>query len=178
MKIIITAFLIFSSYLFSESDTEKIEWRENVKLSWADFKGVPNRGAGYVASASSGISFSYSFKTIDDELFYHYKVECHFYPQESWYKPELVSNYILKHEQTHFDITELHARMLRKRLSESKFSKNIKVEIEGIYKTLEKQRGDMQNRFDAETEHSKNKQQEYLWEAFISKQLKAYDRWK
>lgn len=178
MKIFAAIFLFFLSFVASESDTEKIEWSETQKLTWADFKGVPTKGASYVASTSSSVSFSYSFKTYNDELEYNYSVECHFYPQESWYKTAFASDYILKHEQTHFDISEIHARILRKRISEAHFSKNIKTEIESIYEVVEGQRREMQNRFDAETEHSKNKDQEFRWEAFILKQLKAYDQWK
>jgi hypothetical protein len=178
MKIFAAIFLFFISLVATESDTEKIEWSETQKLTWADFKGVPNKGAGYVASTSSGIAFAYSYRTFENKVEYNYSVECHFYPLESWYKSASASGYILKHEQAHFDISEIHARILRKRISEAKFSINIKTEIESIYELAERQRREMQKLFDAETEHSKNKDEELRWEAFIQKQLKAYDPWR
>lgn len=178
MKIIAAIFLFFFSFVASESDTEKIEWSETQKLTWADFKGVPTKGEGYVASTSSGVAFSYSYKITEDEMEYKYSVECNFYPQESWYKTAFASDYILKHEQAHFDISEIHARILRKRISEAQFTINIKIEIESIYEIVERQRREMQKLFDAETEHSKNPEEEFRWEAFILKQLKAYDQWK
>lgn len=178
MKLIVTLFLLFSSLFPLEHSTDKIGWSESERLSWADFQGRPTKGAGYVASTSSGISFSYSYKLKDEEVTYNYTVESFFYPKESWYKPELVSAYILDHEQTHFDISELHSRVLRKMISEASFSKNIKKEIEALYQEVEKQRRIMQDRFDLETEHSKISEKEIQWETFIATQLKAYERWK
>ena len=68
--------------------------------------------------------------------------------------------------------------MLRKQITETSFSMNIKNEIEGLYQNIERQRMEMQDRFDLETEHSKNSKKEYQWEAFIAKKLKEYERWK
>ncbi|RMA58520.1 DUF922 domain-containing protein [Ulvibacter antarcticus] len=177
MKILSIILLILFSYP-SESDPEKINWSNSRKLSWADFKGVPNKGADFVASTNSGISFSYSFKYKNDDITYDFSVESFFYPKESWYKRGLVSPYILKHEQAHFDISELHARKLRRLISEATFTKNIKKEIEPLYRKVEEDRREMQNKFDAESEHSKNEEMEYQWEAYIAKQLKAYEHWR
>lgn len=185
MKLIATCFFLFITFFspnvptnICENDDVKIKWSESQKLTWADFRGTRTKGEDYVASTSSGISFSYSFRLIDDEVDYKYTVICHFYPQESWYDVSYASNYILKHEQTHFDISELHARILRKKLAETNFSKYIKQEIEVIYQDIENRRVAMQHRFDSETQHSKIKENEYQWEAFIAKQLESYEHWK
>ena len=72
----------------------------------------------------------------------------------------------------------MHARILRKLIAEANFSKNLKTEIKAIYKEVEKQRGEMQHRFDTETDHSIKKENEYLWEEFVATKLRAYDSWK
>jgi hypothetical protein len=178
MKVVaIVAFLFISSFS-SESDDLKIEWSESKNLTWADFQGTESRIQGYAASSSTGISFTYSVKRYADDFDLDYSVKCHFYPEESWYDISSASAYILKHEQTHFDISELHARILRKLISEASFSKNLKIEIKAIYKEVEKQRVEMQHRFDTETEHSIRRENEYLWEEFVAKKLNVYDRWK
>ena len=178
MNSITFLFLLVFSFFSSESVSDKISWSETNKLTWADFRGKHVVGADYVASTSSGISFSYSFRTLNDSVDYKYSVESNFYPEESWYNPMYASKYILKHEQAHFDISELHARILRKNISEASFSLNIKNEIEIVYQNVEKQRREMQDRFDLETDHSKNTKNELTWEAFIAKQLNVYERWK
>ena len=61
---------------------------------------------------------------------------------------------------------------------ESEASGDLKTEIKAIYKEVEKQRGEMQHRFDTETEHSIKKEKEYLWEEFVAKKLSVYDNWK
>jgi hypothetical protein len=178
MKVVAIVTFLFISLFSSERDDIKIEWSESQKLTWADFQGAQSRGQGYAASSSTGISFAYSVKHYADDFDLDYSVACHFYPEESWYDPNSASAYILKHEQTHFDISELHARILRKLISEASFSKDLKIEIKAIYKEVEKQRGEMQHRFDTETNHSINKEKEFLWEEFVAKKLQGYERWK
>jgi hypothetical protein len=36
----------------------------------------------------------------------------------------------------------------------------------------------MQHRFDTETNHSINKEKEFLWEEFVTKKLRVYEGWK
>jgi replication initiation and membrane attachment protein DnaB len=163
---------------FSASEKEKIEWSEAYKLSWSDFKGEPKQSSGYIASTNSGISFSYSYGFKYDELVLDYEVKSNFYPKLSWYIPSLVTKNTLKHEQTHFDISEIHARLLRKRISETPFTKQVKIEIESIYNQIEIERRAMQNQFDEETDHSNIRDKEIAWEKFVAQQLKELDDWK
>jgi hypothetical protein len=178
MKLIAVLVLLSLSFISKDGVVDKIEWDENYKLSWEDFRGPRTKGGSYVASTASGISFSYSHKEINGKIEYDYSIKCHFYPNESWYDKARASTYILKHEQTHFDISELHARILRKRIIEVNFSLNVKEEIKALYEAAEVDRRVMQNRFDSESDHSKNKEMEYKWEAFVANQLQVYERYK
>ena len=83
----------------------------------------------------------------------------------------------MKHEQTHFDISELHSRILRKRLDDATFSDNLKPEIEAIYRKVEEERKATQDAFDRESDHSKNEAGEAKWEGYITQQLEAYNDW-
>jgi len=169
---------IIVSLGFSSSVREKIEWSEDHRLSWSDFKGEPNRNSGYVASTNSGISFSYSYGFKYDELVLDYEVKSNFYPNLSWYLPSIVTENTLKHEQAHFDISEIHARILRKRISETHFTKNVETEIDSLYNQVEVERRAMQNQFDEETDHSNIRDKEIAWEKFVAQQLKDFDDWK
>jgi hypothetical protein len=178
MKLLGILCFFFLSLFVSENDTEKIQWSESNRLTWADFQGVPNRGSGYVASTNSGMSFSFSYGNRNGTIEYDYSIESNFYPKLSWYKNGQVSDYILKHEQTHFDISELHTRIFRKRMEASSFSENIKAEVGMLYEKTETERKEMQKRYDAETNHSQEIEIEHQWRAFVAEQLNLYDRWK
>lgn len=174
---------IFLAFLFffissPQNDSEKIQWKENQKLSWEDFRGKPVRSASFVASTNTGISFQYSYSIKNGDINVDYFVESFFQPEGSWYIPEKVSPYILRHEQAHFDISELHARMLRKNLYGKTFSKKVKSEIEGIYQQVEQKRRAMQTKFDAESDHSRDEEKENFWQKYIANQLVEYNAWK
>jgi len=178
MKIVYLTILIFFSFP-SENDKEKFSWSEERLLTWEDFQGVPNKSDDYVASTNSGLSFSFSYKhDASGKGKLTYKVKSNFYPKLSWYRPGRVSDYILKHEQTHFDISELHARKLRRELSRLKYSDNYKEIAQAIYQNMEQERRTMQQRFDDETEHSNIVEAEYQWEEYVANQLKVYNEWK
>ncbi|WGF91406.1 DUF922 domain-containing protein [Aequorivita marisscotiae] len=169
---------VFSMLLFPQHKPEKIFWREHQKLTWEDFRGKPIASASFVASTNTGISFEYSYTIKNNAVNVTYTIASFFTPESSWFIPEKVNKYILQHEQAHFDISELHARMLRKNLEGKKFSKKIKSEIESIYRQVEQKRRAMQTKFDAETDHSRNADKEAFWQKYIAQQLAAYESWK
>ena len=178
MKFLAILFFVFTSFLSSTIEDEKIVWNENERLSWSDFKAPHRSGVSYVASTSSGISFSYSYSERNRKIDLNITIQSNFYPASSWVNPGDASDYILAHEQAHFDISEIHARILRKKVSETTFSKKVKKELTNLYNEVDKKRIAMQHLFDKESDHSKIKEKEYEWEAYIKQQLKEYDRWK
>ena len=177
MKYFLILFLILSQGFSSIYEKERIVWSQSYKLSWSDFKGIPNKGSGFVASTNSGISFSYSYGFKHGEVVLEYEVKSNFYPMLSWYIPSEVTSKTLNHEQTHFDISELHARLLRKKISETKFSKNIEMEIETLYNNIENERKNMQYKFDKETDHSNIKLKEHEWEDYVREKLENLHQW-
>ncbi|RXG15885.1 hypothetical protein DSM03_10370 [Leeuwenhoekiella aestuarii] len=154
----------------------RFPWQENKMLQWSDFRGRPDRSTSYTATANTGISHRY---TISKGYLVKEKsiIQANFYPKLSWYKPNLIDEHTLAHEQTHFDISEVHARMLRKAIAEFKFSKNSQKEVDAIYKPIERSRRAMQTQFDIETEHSQNIEAEAQWERKVQNLLYIYRRW-
>lgn len=178
MKLILLALISLLMTSPSETDPEKMPWSETRKLTWADFQGTPNRSEDFVASTNSGISFSYSISNRDGAYGFHYTVLSNFYPKDSWYRPESASEYILKHEQTHFDISELYARKLRKILHTITVDSNVKTLVDSLYGEIEQQRRAMQSRYDKESDHSKNTAGEQKWRQFVAEELQKYSDWK
>lgn len=176
LLIAIISLLLFTSVTIGEP--EKILWSETNKLTWSDFKGTPDAGSNFVASTNSGMSFSFSYSIRNDEVSYNFTNESFFYPEMSWYKKGNVSDYILAHEQTHFDISELHSRIFKKRMEEGVFTKNIKKEVNELYKEVESERIAMQSRYDDETNHSQIIEAENRWRNYVAEQLQVYVAWK
>ena len=177
MKILFIIFLSFISVFSTESEKVRLNWEEGRKLSWNDFRGKPFVGD-YIASTNSGISFKFSYKYVKGKVLLDYTINSIFYPELSWHKPNLVNDQVLNHEQAHFDISELYARKLGKKIEHTRFTRNVEKELEIIYKETERQRREMQSTFDRETKHAIDKQAEKKWEAYIRQQLKKYERWK
>lgn len=171
-------FSFFFIILFTSFSNEKIAWSEGVNLTWEDFKGRPDMRSSYVAMTNSGIVFSYQLASENGNLSLTTSVEARFHPEMSWHKPDKVNNHVLQHEQGHFNITEIHARKLRKAFAEYKVTKNYERELSAIFSRINRERQVMQDRYDKETNHSQNKEKEAQWQVFINNELKKLQQWK
>lgn len=178
MNLIINIILLLSLTFITGDTPQSIQWDANYRINWEDFKGKPDSNSPFVASTQSGMSFSYSMRMTNNSPEITTEVQSNFYPEESWYQPERVNEIILKHEQGHFDISEIHARKLRKTIAEFRFTKKAKTEISNLYQRAEKERQTMQKKFDRETNHSMNIEKEIEWQRFIVSELKRLDKWK
>jgi len=95
--------------------TPAIIWSPDRKLTWDDFKRKPKEGTGLDAESSVYIKPS-SVKCENGKVISN--VQVLFEPDESWVDPNKKSDALLAHEQGHFDLAEVYARKLRKKLSE------------------------------------------------------------
>ncbi|MBX2827876.1 MAG: DUF922 domain-containing Zn-dependent protease [Flavobacteriaceae bacterium] len=175
---LISAALLFLLVSFPPFEEEKIPWSEDRKLTWEDFRGTPSGSEEFVASTNSGVSFSFSYSERNGVPKVEYEIRSNFYPDLSWYRPAKVSDYILGHEQLHFDISELHARKLKKALSELPHNREFGDASKGVYEQIEAARRDMQNQYDSDSDHSNIGEEEYRWRIYVADQLKVYEDWK
>lgn len=147
-------------------------WGEMKRLTWNDFKGKVPVGAGPAATTASGISYSYSANLLHHEVHLDFEVNAYFYPNESWYKPKECNQNTLAHEQLHFDISELFARKMRNKLERTSFSDDVKAEIRKIYKDILTELQEYQERYDWETNFSRNREKQLEWNQKIALALK------
>ena len=111
---------------FSFVKDEFILWQENKKLKIQDFK-ADNKDTIKVnrqqfLGAISAIRIEYSSFQRNKNSVPDFSIKTYFDPNESWML--LKNDYVLQHEQIHFDLTELYARKMRKSV-ESLRQKNI-----------------------------------------------------
>lgn len=156
---------------YSQELGEGVPWREDFRLQWDDFKGKAPTGAAPAATTASGISYSYSANLLHHEVFLDHQVTAYFYPNESWYRPELCDGNTLAHEQLHFDISELFARKMRNRLDRTSFSDDVKAEVRKIYNDILEELRDFQAQYDRETDFSRNRGKQAEWNLGIKEAL-------
>jgi len=171
-KLILSTVLLWIVFFGAAQELEEsMVWSKDFRLSWNDFKGPIPPDAVPAATTASGISYKYSANLLHHEVELDYTVNAYFYPNESWYKPDSCDELILSHEQLHFDISELFARKMRLILSRTSFTENVKVEVRKIYKEILKELSDFQDKYDWETNFSRNTKAQLEWNARISEAL-------
>jgi hypothetical protein len=153
-----------------DKDEELIDWNSRRLLTWADFKGAPNPNSDAAASTTTYLGIEYKISSKG----FTYDIQCRFSRTRSWGLSK--TEYILKHEQGHFDIAEIFARKLHKEMGEYKFNQNsYRKDLREIYERISKEKEDFQNRYDKETDHSRRTVRQTEWNAKISEMLVEYE---
>ncbi len=153
--------------------TELIDWSEKRKLTWTDFKGTPDPASPNAALTSSSINIDFEY----DQQELKFYIRCRFNTVKSWGKVK--TDYILAHEQGHFDIAELYARKMFKALKAYKYNpKTISDDINRIYQEIMTSHHQFQSAYDRETDHSRIPDKQAEWEKKINDELKALEAFK
>lgn len=163
--------MTFSEFYLKKREGHLIFWNERNTLNWSDFKEVSGKQRAYQAAALCGVNYSYKFN--QNKL----EIDCrsYFNAKRSWVKKSSgKSDHLLKHENLHFDIAELHARKLRKKLLSTSFKPKetrIKKKYYRAYNRLMKSLESYQDKYDKETNHSINIEAQKEWEEKIEREL-------
>ena len=164
--------LHFSVLVFSQKDEGFINWSEDKRLKWEDFKAAPQKIGDVAALTATHLGFSYN--VVNGKI--SYKIECRFETNRSW--GMVKNNWILNHEQGHFDIAEIYSRKLFKAISAYQFSKTtFQKDLDTIYKKLVDEKDQYQQLYDLETNYSRNKSEQEEWLIKIKNDLTALNSW-
>ena len=154
LKYLLFFTLSFSYSMSTDGDERFIDWESGRLLTWEDFQGAPNTQTNMLAETNSRIGYAWEceggkFKAT---------VTCRFDRQKSW-KKDVLTDKLLAHEQLHFDITELHARQLRKVFAslEDDACNMEEEEIKDIANQVRAQWKATQDMYDLDTQHSKDR---------------------
>ena len=163
-KILLFVFPLLFSF---PKDDNIIEWSASRKLTWADFKGAPDPNSTNAALTNSSITLGSEYSNKGGLKF---SIKCKFNKLLSWGR--IRNEYILNHEQGHFDIAEAHARLLKKNLDGYVFnSKTAGDDIQDIYNETMKGHVSMQKQYDLLSNHSLDTAQQILWDKKIDSML-------
>ncbi|TYZ14218.1 DUF922 domain-containing protein [Hymenobacter lutimineralis] len=146
-----------------------LAWSASRPLSWADFQARPGAPVTLAALTSANIDV----KVGCSDFKFSAAVKAVFTPTESWVRePGKASAQLLRHEQVHFDLTEVHARQMRQKLALMQFDcDKLQPALNSYTKVafLAWQREEA--RYDQETNHGLNAARQQQWETAVQQRL-------
>jgi len=171
-----------------------IEWSKNVRLTQRDFRSSVPPSA--IDTAHSWVGLDVSWECREREARSHALAT--FDPDQSWWRSGTPSIWggideglsrsqlenrrtaaerdedLLRHEQLHFDLTELAARKIRKQfedLSRACATPAGDGRIGAAVADIERAWTDEQSRYDKDTDHGANRVAQRQWELRVRRQL-------
>lgn len=151
-----------------------IPYSRSRPLIWSDFRGTPEGNGMEAALTASGFGYSLSMRSSGTQASINIAVYCYFNKRGSWVKPKGLTNYILNHEQRHFDITYIAAYDFLQRIRTLSLStKNCSEVLQNVYKVFSASLTKMQTDYDEQTKHGIDTAMQAKWDAFITERLKG-----
>lgn len=149
-------------------------WSATRPLTWADFQGKPDLMSG--AAALSAYVISYDAECAG-RVFVP-RVVTRFLPHISWVKSQHLldrqSSQILRHEQTHFDLSEVQARRARQELRALPAPCDLsEKEFDRIFDGFGRRDGDLQQQYDRETGHGTDARRQNEWQSRVDEWLRT-----
>ena len=137
----------------------------------ADFQSRPGPADRLAALSSTEIKSGVSCR----DFVFSATVQATFDPAASWIRdPKTITAALLRHEQAHFDLTEVYARRLRQKLLVFQAKANcnkLQPAFDNLTKPVYDEWNRQQNRYDAETNHGLNAPKQAYWELQTKLQL-------
>lgn len=142
------------------------------KLIWSDFKGYPTLPEPVAAITASGFGYKSAMHAKNGKGEITVSIYCYFDKQNSWVRNGKNTQYILNHEQHHFDITYISAKMFINKVRTATLTiTNMEVLLSKIYNESVAYMNKMQNNYDKETNNGQTKQKQEEWNTFIEAKL-------
>lgn len=153
---------------------EQLAWSPDRRLNWEDFRGIPDSENPHHAVTAANLAVD--AKCRNNEIVY--EVKCVFLPTQSWSKNKK-SEKLLYHEQLHFDLTEVHARLLRKKLKAmgttcSDMKDRMNPAVADAFKAWKAE----QEQFDKLSHHGLDNRVQQEWAADVESRLQELEAFK
>jgi hypothetical protein len=157
-----------------------IPWVLKRPLTWNDFKGDPPSNTGSVAAETA---YTLIHGTRCSRSAFEYRVVAAFRPKDSWVRHSMLrtpaeSARALRHEQTHFNLTEVHARRLRRYFAELIAPcRTSSGDQAAMAERIGRDEKAAQAQYDSETDHGRNANQQARWDKDVDGQLVALSKY-
>lgn len=155
----------------NDNSNDTIFWKENYKLKWTDFKGIPGNSQ-FMAQSNCVFKYKAEPQVKNGIMNLHVELNACFEKRSSWVKEGQQGDTLLAHEQLHFDICELNIRSLKKRivnasLNPLEFDSQINVIFNEVWNEYQVQ----QQNYDDETGHGIFSDKQQKWQKEIKIKL-------
>lgn len=155
-------------------DKNLILYNKGVPLTISNFKGRPDMTTHGVGATYSGILMETKGQSQDGVLEVTVYLTVYYDKMKSWMKEAGKNDRVLAHEQRHFDLTAIKACALAKAISEAKLTQhNVSARIRELQQQHTRELNELQQQYDAETEHGTIPDQQEAWNKRIDKGLAA-----
>ncbi len=155
--------------------TDTIVWQPERSLNWMDYKGIPDQESHYSALTHAEIKYKVSMQ----RSFAKFDFATFFLKKTSWTK-HTQDPLLLKHEQIHFDIAELHKRLFIEILSNRTFFyQGLETEVKRLGDSINTARHRMDNEFDIDVANMRDHIKVNRWSRLITDamdRLRSYNR--
>lgn len=147
-----------------------IPWTESRLLTWTDFLGKPDKSSHHNATTSTKLR-------TEAPIFTPEKVVLEFINEfekhSSWFTT--TSDALLKHEQIHFDISEIAVRKMRKKFARYKLTqlKVLNKDVNDAFSAAVQERSRLNHAYDNETHHGLIETEQKKWEKDIATELES-----
>lgn len=169
MKLTFVLCLLAAPVVFGQ----KIIWQEGQKLIWDNFKSPVNRRNNPDVAAYTNCGWEYSVvKSTNPKSPVKIEIMTIFNEDKSWKDVKKINDYILLHEQKHFDIAEVFVRKFRKSVAEKiRNSGDYDRLFKSIYNTISSEYKSFQTAYDRDTRHGVDEEKQAEYNAAISQEL-------
>jgi hypothetical protein len=150
-----------------------ILWSPMRQLAWSDFQGPPEMSS--PAAAVTAYAISYEAECGAGVL--TSRIVTAFLPEKSWVKRSLLERpeaaaKSLRHEQTHFDLSEVQVRKARRALAElTNPCRGSQFEFDAFVQPYLTEDAAIQEQYDRETGNGVNQVRQAEWDALVRRQL-------
>lgn len=171
--------LLIISLLFTvqETDTKEIKWTPDSYLTWDAFSRRTGPPELYKAFSYTGISYIIDSNEGQIEV----EVTPYFMPEESWVHIDYLNEELLNHEQGHFDIAAVYAKVLELEMMKFEIDvdafmeRDLAKKAEALFYVVFAEMDDCQKRYDAETKHGTEIENQARWDRWLDQKLGRSD---
>lgn len=165
---------IFSFFTVAVSigqQTRNIHWEKNTPLRWTHFQGSPEAGD----RVHGAVTYAGIEVQVENVRFpggqIEFKARAVFDQKRSWVKAGHHDSLLLAHEQLHFDITEVYARKLTKKLNSLQLRKKDKALVKFWQNRYREAQLVTQELYDEESVHGLYLERQQAWRNLINSEL-------
>ncbi len=155
--------------------SQSISYHVHHQLTWNDFNDQPDESSTASALTTAGFGYSFRFSSNGVKSTLSILVHCSFLKSKSWVKPEKNTDYILTHEQHHFDIPYICTMKFMQMIRLEKLTpENYQGVVTRIYTDCFNEMNRLQDEYDSQTQHSIIPEQQASWNKKIGKMLEEW----